>query len=107
MSSIIYNPMISTLLPTKQAEKKYLTYSALSTYRRYPMRYNLRYEKNLIPVDTDFKLWLGMVVHKGLEVFYGTDGNFEFRKELVLAKIDDACKGWEKVRFQGKNNMHK
>jgi len=38
--------MITT---SKQTEKKLLTYSALSTYRKCPMRYNLRYEKNLVP----------------------------------------------------------
>jgi len=59
------------------------------------MRYNLRYEKNLIPVDTDFKLWLGMVVHKALEAWHGVTGEFEVRKEFALAKIDECCKGYE------------
>jgi len=86
--------MIST---TKQSEKKLLTYSALSTYRKCPMKYNLRYEKNLIPIYTDEKLFFGGVVHKALEAWHGTQCDFELRKNLVLEKIDESCTG--KVRL--------
>ena len=84
--------MITTAKPT---EKKLLTYSALSTYRQCPMRYNLRYEKNLIPVNTDEKLFFGIVVHRALEAWHAVAGDFELRKNLVLSKIDETCKGWE------------
>jgi len=80
---------------TKQTEKKLLTYSALATYRKCPMRYNLRYEKNLIPVDTDEKLFFGTVVHKALEAWHGTYESLVMRKPFVLEKIDKACEGWE------------
>ena len=83
------------LATTKQAEKKLLTYSALSTYRKCPMRYNLRYEKNLVPVYIDEKLFFGGVIHKALETWHGVDGDFEFRKNLTLEKIDEVCPGWE------------
>jgi len=84
--------IVSTL---KQTEKKLLTYSALSCYRKCPMRYNLRYEKCLIPIYTDEKLFFGGVIHKALEVWHGVQGNYDLRKSLVLEKIDEACTGWE------------
>jgi len=87
--------MITT---TKQTEKKLLTYSALSTYRKCPMRYNLRYEKNLIPYYIDEKLFFGGVIHKALESWHGVNGEFELRKNLVLEKIDEECQGWEANR---------
>ena len=79
----------------KPIPKKILTYSALSTYRKCPMRYNLRYEKNLIPIDTDDKLFLGSVVHKALEAWHGFEGDLELRKDFACSQIDEACKGWE------------
>ena len=83
--------MITT---AKLTEKKLLTYSALSTYRKCPMRYNLRYEKNLIPIDMDDRLFFGGVVHKALEVWHScTALDFELRQRLVFDKIDESCKG--------------
>ena len=87
--------MITT---AKQTEKKLLTYSALSTYRKCPMRYNLRYEKNLIPYYIDEKLFFGGVIHKALESWHGVTEEFELRKNLVLEKIDEECQGWEANR---------
>jgi len=84
--------MIAT---SKNNEKKLLTYSALSTYRKCPMKYNLRYEKNLIPVYTDEKLFFGGVIHQALEAWHGFHGEYEIRKNLTLAKIDEACTGYE------------
>ena len=84
--------MITT---TKANEKKLLTYSALSCYRKCPMRYNLRYEQNLVPVYTDEKLFFGGVVHKALEAWHGFQGEHDLRKALTLSRIDEACKGWE------------
>ena len=84
------------IVTTKPNEKKLLTYSALSTYRKCPMRYNLRYEKNLVPLSTDEKLFFGGVLHKALEAWHGTTGSDdELRKNLVLEKIDEVCPGWE------------
>ena len=78
----------------KTTEKKLLTYSALSTYRKCPMRYNLRYEQNLVPIDTDDKLFFGGVVHKALEAWHGCPTvDLELRKRLVFECIDEACKG--------------
>ena len=85
--------MIAT---AKSIGKKLLTYSALSTYRKCPMRYNLRYEKNLIPVENDEKLFFGGIVHKALETWHSATGcDFDLRKQLVLEQIDESCKGWK------------
>jgi len=70
------------------------------------MRYNLRYEKNLIPVYTDEKLFFGSVVHKALETWHGINGSFyEFRKDFTLSKIDEACAGWETDRDKRKTRL--
>jgi hypothetical protein len=96
--------MITTLKPT---EKKLLTYSALSTYRKCPMRYNLRYERNLVPVYTDEKLFFGGIIHKTLETWHGTNCGYEMRKALVLQRIDDVCQGDEshKTRLLAREMM--
>jgi CRISPR/Cas system-associated exonuclease Cas4 (RecB family) len=90
----------------KTTEKKLLTYSALSTYRKCPKRFQLRYEQNLIPIDTDDKLFFGGVVHKALEAWHGCPTiELELRKRLVFEKIDDACKGWEKNYYLCKTRL--
>jgi hypothetical protein len=89
----IGEPIMITVAKTN--EKKLLTYSALSTYRKCPMKFNLRYEQNLVPVYTDEKLFFGGVVHKALEAWHGFHGDYEIRRDLALSKIDEACTGWE------------
>ena len=95
--------MITT---NKTSEKKLLTYSALSTYRKCPKKFHLRYEKNLIPVYTDEKLFFGGVVHKALEAWHGIQGGFtEIRRDLVFSKIDEACQGWEHDRDKRRTRL--
>ena len=86
--------------------KKLLTYSALSTYRKCPKRFQLRYEQNLVPVDTDDKLFFGGVVHKALEAWHGCPAlELELRKQMVFEAIDKACMGWEGDFYKRKNRL--
>ena len=47
-----------------------ITYSSMSKFNSCPRKYQFRYIKGLVPVDTDPALWFGSAIHDSLELLY-------------------------------------
>ena len=73
-------------------EKQVLTFSSLNTFRSCQRRYKNRYEDGLVPLKSDADaLYLGTVVHRALEMWYGI-GDKDLARRIALETIDDQCK---------------